>query len=203
MYTYLPYAVVNEEQGLFLWDVLAWRMYIGNVNFMKDAQVIDDPSRLRPRARGWKHVLSPGRQRQQAFPCGYQQSLAAGGIRRHYPGSVRQPIRCRLRKNQSFAHRRKHPVPRWPCRVQKIHFVLLRHDRLPAVRIRRTALIPPTTSNSSARTFTTTCRCSTCHRGAATGRPKPRSSRGTGIIPTTQCMMASRGSTPPRQSNSL
>jgi prepilin-type processing-associated H-X9-DG protein len=43
MYTYLPYAVVNEEQGLFLWDLLAWRMYTGDVNFMKDAQVIDDP----------------------------------------------------------------------------------------------------------------------------------------------------------------
>lgn len=44
MYTYFPYAIVNEEQGLFLWDLLAWRMYIGDVSFMKDAQVIDDPT---------------------------------------------------------------------------------------------------------------------------------------------------------------
>jgi prepilin-type N-terminal cleavage/methylation domain-containing protein/prepilin-type processing-associated H-X9-DG protein len=44
MYTYFPYAIVTEEQGLFLWDLLAYDMFIGDVNFMKDAQVIDDPT---------------------------------------------------------------------------------------------------------------------------------------------------------------
>jgi prepilin-type processing-associated H-X9-DG protein len=34
MYTYLPYAVVTEEQALFLWDLIAERMYYGDTNFM-------------------------------------------------------------------------------------------------------------------------------------------------------------------------
>lgn len=42
MYTYFPYAIVTEEQGLFLWDELSRRMYEGDVDFMKDDQVIED-----------------------------------------------------------------------------------------------------------------------------------------------------------------
>lgn len=44
MYTYLPYAIVTEEQGLFLWDLLSWRMYVGDVGFMDDPQTLDDPT---------------------------------------------------------------------------------------------------------------------------------------------------------------
>ncbi|MBN2310206.1 MAG: DUF1559 domain-containing protein, partial [Candidatus Hydrogenedentes bacterium] len=36
MYTYLPYAVVTEEHGLFLWDELCLRMSLGRVDFMDD-----------------------------------------------------------------------------------------------------------------------------------------------------------------------
>lgn len=42
MYTYFPYAIVTEEQGLFLWDELSRRMYEGDVDFMRDDQVIED-----------------------------------------------------------------------------------------------------------------------------------------------------------------
>jgi len=42
MYTYLPYAIVTERQGLYLWDQLAWRMYNGEVDFMKDNQILED-----------------------------------------------------------------------------------------------------------------------------------------------------------------
>lgn len=36
MYTYLPYAVSTEEEALYLWDELCRRMYIGDVDFMKE-----------------------------------------------------------------------------------------------------------------------------------------------------------------------
>ena len=36
MYVYLPYAVVTEEQGVFLWDELSRRMYNKDKDFMKD-----------------------------------------------------------------------------------------------------------------------------------------------------------------------
>lgn len=42
MYTYFPYALVTEEQGLFLWDELSRRMYIGERDFMKEALVVDE-----------------------------------------------------------------------------------------------------------------------------------------------------------------
>jgi prepilin-type N-terminal cleavage/methylation domain-containing protein/prepilin-type processing-associated H-X9-DG protein len=42
MYTYLPYALVTEEQGLFLWDELSRRMYIGDAGFMGDDQVVNN-----------------------------------------------------------------------------------------------------------------------------------------------------------------
>ena len=41
MYTYLPYAVVTEEQGLFLWNELSRRMYILEEDFMDKAIVPD------------------------------------------------------------------------------------------------------------------------------------------------------------------
>lgn len=40
MYTYLPYAVVTEEQGLFLRDELDWRMYCYETNFMHSNLVV-------------------------------------------------------------------------------------------------------------------------------------------------------------------
>lgn len=40
MYTYLPYTVVTEEQGLFLWDELCRLMYLLEVDFMKDTIAI-------------------------------------------------------------------------------------------------------------------------------------------------------------------
>ena len=42
MYTYFPYAIVTDEQGLFLWDELSRRMYIGDVGFMSEDQVVND-----------------------------------------------------------------------------------------------------------------------------------------------------------------
>lgn len=36
LYTYFPYAVVTEEQALFLWDALHERMYEGLVDFMRE-----------------------------------------------------------------------------------------------------------------------------------------------------------------------
>lgn len=42
MYTYFPYAIVSEEQGLFLWNELYMRMYNGEVDFMKADQAVDD-----------------------------------------------------------------------------------------------------------------------------------------------------------------
>ncbi|MBI5094139.1 MAG: prepilin-type N-terminal cleavage/methylation domain-containing protein [Candidatus Hydrogenedentes bacterium] len=36
MYTYMPYAVVTEEQGVFLWDEICRRMYNKDTDFMKD-----------------------------------------------------------------------------------------------------------------------------------------------------------------------
>jgi len=58
MYTYLPYAIVTDEQGLFLWDLLSWRMYIGDVDFMDDVQVIDDPTDY-GHAPGGKNTFFP------------------------------------------------------------------------------------------------------------------------------------------------
>lgn len=43
MYTYLPYAVVTEEQALFLWDLLAEHMYFGDTDFM-DRNLSLDPN---------------------------------------------------------------------------------------------------------------------------------------------------------------
>lgn len=36
MYTYLPYAVVTEEQGLYLWDELCRQMWLKNTDFMEN-----------------------------------------------------------------------------------------------------------------------------------------------------------------------
>lgn len=40
LYTYLPYAVVTEEQGVFLWNELSRRMYNREENFM-DKPIVD------------------------------------------------------------------------------------------------------------------------------------------------------------------
>jgi prepilin-type N-terminal cleavage/methylation domain-containing protein/prepilin-type processing-associated H-X9-DG protein len=42
LYTYFPYAIVTEEQGMFLWDELSRRMYVGMTDFMKDDLVVDN-----------------------------------------------------------------------------------------------------------------------------------------------------------------
>ncbi len=42
MYTYFPYAIITEEQGLFLWNQLYQRMYLGDMDFMGADQVVDD-----------------------------------------------------------------------------------------------------------------------------------------------------------------
>ena len=42
MYVYFPYAIVTEEQGVFLWDELSRRMYIGDAGFMAEDQVVND-----------------------------------------------------------------------------------------------------------------------------------------------------------------
>ena len=41
MYLYLPYAIKTEEQGIFLMDELAYRMYMGLTDFMKDSIQVD------------------------------------------------------------------------------------------------------------------------------------------------------------------
>lgn len=41
LYTYFPYALVTEEQGMFLWDELSRRMYVGQVNFMNQDLVVN------------------------------------------------------------------------------------------------------------------------------------------------------------------
>jgi prepilin-type N-terminal cleavage/methylation domain-containing protein/prepilin-type processing-associated H-X9-DG protein len=41
MYTYFPYAIVTEEQGLFLWNELSRRMAIGDTDFMSTDQVVN------------------------------------------------------------------------------------------------------------------------------------------------------------------
>ena len=43
-YTYLPYALETEENALFLWDILAYRMFWGDTNFMDEAIVLDPDS---------------------------------------------------------------------------------------------------------------------------------------------------------------
>jgi prepilin-type N-terminal cleavage/methylation domain-containing protein/prepilin-type processing-associated H-X9-DG protein len=40
MYTYFPYAIVNEEQGIWLWDEISRRMFNGEVDFMDDNLVV-------------------------------------------------------------------------------------------------------------------------------------------------------------------
>ena len=40
MYTYLPYAVVTEEHGVFLWDELCRRMYESQTDFMRQDLVV-------------------------------------------------------------------------------------------------------------------------------------------------------------------
>lgn len=56
MYTYLPYALVTEEQALFLWDLIAERMYYGDTNFMDRHLTLDpddpDSAQNRKRRRG-------------------------------------------------------------------------------------------------------------------------------------------------------
>lgn len=42
MYTYLPYAMVTEEQGIFLFTELARRMYVGQTDFMGDSISVPD-----------------------------------------------------------------------------------------------------------------------------------------------------------------
>jgi prepilin-type N-terminal cleavage/methylation domain-containing protein/prepilin-type processing-associated H-X9-DG protein len=41
MYTYFPYAIVTDAQGLFLWDELSRRMFIGDTDFMTNDQVVN------------------------------------------------------------------------------------------------------------------------------------------------------------------
>ena len=41
MYTYFPYAIVTDEQGLFLWDELSRRMFIGDTDFMTEEQIVN------------------------------------------------------------------------------------------------------------------------------------------------------------------
>jgi len=41
-YTYFPYGIVTEEQGMFLWDELSRRMYDGYVDFMNDDIIVPD-----------------------------------------------------------------------------------------------------------------------------------------------------------------
>lgn len=43
-YTYLPYALETEENALFLWDILAYNMFIGNVDFMRDSVSLAEDS---------------------------------------------------------------------------------------------------------------------------------------------------------------
>ena len=40
MYTYFPYAIVTEAQGVFLWDELSRRMFIGDIGFMNEDLVV-------------------------------------------------------------------------------------------------------------------------------------------------------------------
>ncbi len=59
MYTYLPYALVTEEQALFLWDILSERMYYGERDFMDRSQSLDpnDPeSSQNRRQQNWSEV---------------------------------------------------------------------------------------------------------------------------------------------------
>lgn len=42
MYVYFPYAIVNEEQGKFLWNELSRRMFIGETDFMSTDLVVND-----------------------------------------------------------------------------------------------------------------------------------------------------------------
>ena len=41
MYLYIPYAIKTEEQAIFLMDELAYRMYMGKTDFMKDSISVD------------------------------------------------------------------------------------------------------------------------------------------------------------------
>ena len=40
MYTYFPYALVTEENGLFLWEELDLRMWMGDIGFMDGALTV-------------------------------------------------------------------------------------------------------------------------------------------------------------------
>ncbi len=40
MYTYFPYALVTEENGLFLWEELDLRMWMGDADFMSRALIV-------------------------------------------------------------------------------------------------------------------------------------------------------------------
>ena len=45
-YTYFAYPVVTEEQGLFLWETLARRMWEGDVDFMGEEQFVSEDFRV-------------------------------------------------------------------------------------------------------------------------------------------------------------
>ncbi len=43
-YTYLPYALETEENALFLWDMLNYSMFIGDIDFMRQNITLTDDS---------------------------------------------------------------------------------------------------------------------------------------------------------------
>jgi prepilin-type N-terminal cleavage/methylation domain-containing protein/prepilin-type processing-associated H-X9-DG protein len=43
-YTYLPYALETEENALFLWDLLAYSMFVGDIDFMRDSVTLEGAS---------------------------------------------------------------------------------------------------------------------------------------------------------------
>jgi prepilin-type N-terminal cleavage/methylation domain-containing protein/prepilin-type processing-associated H-X9-DG protein len=47
-YTYLPYAMETEENALFLWDILSYSMFIGDIDFMR-ANISLDPNSFESR----------------------------------------------------------------------------------------------------------------------------------------------------------
>lgn len=43
-YTYLPYALETEENALFLWDILNYYMFVGEIDFMKQSLALNPDS---------------------------------------------------------------------------------------------------------------------------------------------------------------
>lgn len=43
-YTYMPYALQTEENALFLWDILSYNMFIGEVDFLRTNITLDPDS---------------------------------------------------------------------------------------------------------------------------------------------------------------